>query len=127
MTENVLKFSASVVSCYMEGEASVIGIGDDKNFPENYIIITRFDDGGVDESIGVSTNRSDGEVSGSVMAVSLNKYFFDVFIRPDREADIGASHILVDLSSAEFDFHIFSDYLCNIFLGSSAKLVIADS
>ena len=46
--DNIYTFKASIVNCYTENDVVVIGVGDDPTSPQNYLILSRFDDGEVD-------------------------------------------------------------------------------
>ena len=59
---NEMIFLASIIECYTENDVLIIGAGDDEFYPDNYIVVSRFDDGDVDGSIGIQTNISEVEV-----------------------------------------------------------------
>lgn len=65
---SIINFSANFVSCYTEYNVPVIGIGDDPEEPEHYIIISRFIDKNetIDEAIGLQGYFLDAEVSNAI-------------------------------------------------------------
>ncbi|WP_218057365.1 hypothetical protein, partial [Gilliamella sp. Fer1-1] len=50
-----VRFLATTVNCYTEDEVLIIGTGNDPVSPNHYLILSRFDDGEVDKSIGIQT------------------------------------------------------------------------
>ncbi|EPJ3766693.1 hypothetical protein NPI25_004190, partial [Providencia stuartii] len=72
--DNIYTFKASIVNCYTENDVVVIGVGDDPTSPQNYLILSRFDDGEVDDSIGIQTSLSEREYSNAIDKIILRKY-----------------------------------------------------
>lgn len=121
---NEVKFTASVVNCYTEDYVLVMGIGDDPTEPENYLIISRFDDGEIDDSIGIQTHLSEMETSNAIEKVILNRTNFIVDIKEGKEEKVNASRIVVTLNNDNINYSLFESYLNNVFSGSSVDLII---
>jgi hypothetical protein len=124
MNKDTFRFSASVVNCYTEGGAHIIGIGDDPTIPEKFLILSRFDDGDVDESIGLSSTVTDREVSNCIKAVNISSKEITVSIKENRSEDVGASIFVADLTRSQFDFDTLTDFIAKIFSGSSTEVSI---
>ncbi len=121
---NEVKFTASVVNYYTEDDVLVMGIGDDPTEPENYLIISRFDDGEIDDSIGIQTHLSEMETSNAIEKVILNRTNFIVDIKAGKEEKVKASRIVVTLSNDNINYSLFESYLNDVFSGSSVDLII---
>ncbi|MBP9643664.1 MAG: hypothetical protein KBE15_09295 [Budvicia sp.] len=101
-----------------------MGIGDDPTEPENYLIISRFDDGEIDDSIGIQTHLSEMETSNAIEKVILNRTNFIVDIKAGKEEKVKASRIVVTLSNDNINYSLFESYLNDVFSGSSVDLII---
>ncbi len=121
---NEVKFTASVVNYYTEDDVLVMGIGDDPTEPENYLIISRFDDGEIDDSIGIQTHLSEMETSNAIEKVILNRTNFIVDIKAGKEEKVKASRIVVTLNNDNINYSLFESYLNDVFSGSSVDLII---
>lgn len=121
---NEVKFTASVVNYYTEDDVLVMGIGDDPTEPENYLIISRFDDGEIDDSIGIQTHLSEMETSNAIEKVILNRTNFIVDIKEGKEEKVNASRIVVTLNNDNINYSLFESYLNDVFSGSSVDLII---
>lgn len=121
---NEVKFTASVVNYYTEDDVLVMGIGDDPTEPENYLIISRFDDGEIDDSIGIQTHLSEMETSNAIEKVILNRTNFIVDIKAGKEEKVNASRIVVTLNNDNINYSLFQSYLNDVFSGSSVDLII---
>lgn len=121
---NEVKFTASVVNYYTEDDVLVMGIGDDPTEPENYLIISRFDDGEIDDSIGIQTHLSEMETSNAIEKVILNRTNFIVDIKAGKEEKVNASRIVVTLNNDNINYSLFESYLNDVFSGSSVDLII---
>lgn len=119
---NEVKFTASVVNCYTEDDVLVMGIGDDPTEPENYLIISRFDDGEIDDSIGIQTHLSEMETSNAIEKVILNRTNFIVDIKAGKEEKVKASRIVVTFSNDNIDYVRLKNHLSDIFFGSSVSI-----
>lgn len=119
---NEVKFTASVVNCYTEDDVLVMGIGDDPTEPENYLIISRFDDGEIDDSIGIQTHLSEMETSNAIEKVILNRTNFIVDIKAGKEEKVNASRIVVTFSNDNIDYVRLKNHLSDIFFGSSVSI-----
>ncbi|GKX49911.1 hypothetical protein [Budvicia aquatica] len=119
---NEVKFTASVVNYYTEDDVLVMGIGDDPTEPENYLIISRFDDGEIDDSIGIQTHLSEMETSNAIEKVILNRTNFIVDIKAGKEEKVKASRIVVTFSNDNIDYVRLKNHLSDIFFGSSVSI-----
>lgn len=113
-----------MVNCYTEDDVLVMGIGDDPTEPENYLIISRFDDGEIDDSIGIQTHLSEMETSNAIEKVILNRTNFIVDIKAGKEEKVNASRIVVTLNNDNINYSLFESYLNDVFSGSSVDLII---
>ena len=70
---SINKFRAIIINCTDEDDVLTVGIGDDENDPDNFIIIGRFDEDDlpVDECIGFQSDTTDYEISDAVTSVTL--------------------------------------------------------
>lgn len=57
------RFFATTINRYTENDVLIIGIGNHPTSPDRYLIILRFDDGEIDDSIAIQTNKSTMEVT----------------------------------------------------------------
>lgn len=122
--DNIYTFKASIVNCYTENDVLVIGIGDDPISPQNYLILSRFDDGEVDDSIGIQTSLSEREYSNTIDKIILGKYTLKIEIKTDKIKDVGFSNILVYLNAEHFNYRTLKEYIDTIFHDSSATVII---
>ncbi|EMI5493053.1 hypothetical protein REJ26_004245 [Providencia stuartii] len=123
---NQIIFKASIANCYTENDVVIIGIGDDPITPKNYLIISRFDDGDIDDSIGIQTHLSEREYSNIIDKVILGRGTLKVKIKPNKIKDIGFSSISVFLYNDKIDHITFKEYINNIFHKSSVKVKFED-
>jgi hypothetical protein len=112
------------VNCYTEGGAHIIGIGDDPATPEKFFILSRFDDGDVDESIGFSSTVTEREVPNCIKAVNISSKEITVAIRENKSGDVGASTFVADLTRSDLDFDSLTTFVEKIFSGSSTEVSI---
>lgn len=122
---NEIRFIGSAVNCYTENDVIIIGVGDDSISPRNYIVISRFDDGEIDNSIGIQTHLSEIEIPNAIEKVALCINNLVVTIRPKKEHEVNASIIDITLSDNGIDYSLLKKYLHDIFHGSSTNLIIS--
>ncbi|MGG4606745.1 hypothetical protein [Providencia sp. Me31A] len=123
---NQIIFKASIANCYTENDVVIIGIGDDPITPKNYLIISRFDDGDIDDSIGIQTHLSEREYSNIIDKVILGRDTLKVNIKPNKIKDIGFSSISAFLYNDKIDHITLKEYISNIFHKSSVKVKFED-
>ncbi|MBC2214027.1 hypothetical protein HCA87_00455 [Listeria welshimeri] len=128
MDDRQLIFDATIINCYTENDVVTIGIGDDEIAPNNYIIISRLDEDGVDtnDSIGFQTSESSREYSNAINLVKVKKHLIEVRITEDKVKEIGVSVIKISFNPNKVDMNLFFNYLRNIFIGSSVIINITD-
>ncbi|MER5123100.1 hypothetical protein KDV41_21095, partial [Providencia stuartii] len=107
-----------------ENDVVVIGVGDDPTSPQNYLILSRFDDGEVDDSIGIQTSLSEREYSNAIDKITLEKNTLKIEIKTDKIKDVRFSNILVYLNAEHFNYRTLKEYIDTIFHDSSATAII---
>nr|WP_306463351.1 hypothetical protein [Providencia stuartii] len=122
--DNIYTFKASIVNCYTENDVVVIGVGDDPTSPQNYLILSRFDDGEVDDSIGIQTSLSEREYSNAIDKITLEKNTLKIEIKTDKIKDVRFSNILVYLNADHLNYSTLKEYIDTIFHDSSATVII---
>ncbi|HEJ9412598.1 TPA: hypothetical protein SMM66_001184 [Proteus mirabilis] len=122
--DNIYTFKASIVNCNTENDVVVIGVGDDLTSPQNYLILSRFDDGEVDDSIGIQTSLSEKEYSNAIDKIILGKYNLKIEIKTDKIEDVRFSNILVHLNAEHFNYRTLKEYIDTIFHDSSVIVII---
>lgn len=117
MTEEIT-FTATEVNCYVEDDVTIIGIGDDAVSPEHFIILSRFDeeDEDIDNSIGLMTYLSDIEAINMLEKIILDRKNITFVLK-------NALVITIHLDIEDNHFVQLNDYLQQILLGSSIKLI----
>ncbi len=117
MTEEIT-FTATEVNCYVEDDVTIIGIGDDAVSPEHFIILSRFDeeDEDIDNSIGLMTYLSDIEAINMLEKITLDRKNITFVLK-------NALVITIHLDIEDNHFVQLNDYLQQILLGSSIKLI----
>ncbi|PIT58734.1 hypothetical protein [Snodgrassella alvi] len=117
-----IRFFASVLSCYTENDVLTIGIGNDPILPDRYLIISRFDDGEIDDSIGIQTYISEIEVANAIENIVLKKNSFTIDIKKKKENEVCARKIIINFDN--IDTNLLVKYINEIFLNSSVKVII---
>ena len=77
----------STIFCYYN--KLIIGIGNHLTSPDRYLIISRFDDGEIDDSIAIQTNKSTMEVANAINYLLVEKNALTVEIKADIEHLVG--------------------------------------
>ena len=72
-----ITFFGTAINCYTENDVLIIGIGNDKVSPNQYLIISKLDEDEIGESIGIQTYLSDIEVVNAIDSLILK---FDYLI-----------------------------------------------
>lgn len=123
-----IKFSATFTNCYTEHGVPVIGIGDDPESPENYIIISQFIDKNesIDESIGLQGHFINNEISNAIKRIKLSKEHLTINIREDKEKKIGVNTIDISLYITSEMFDELSKYIENIFDKSTSLIELSN-
>lgn len=115
-------FKAIEVNCYTEIDVTVIGIGDDPDTPDNFIILSRFDeDEDIDNSIGLMTHLSDVELINSIKRIELERQKIVFHLKPNEQNKEVA--ISIDLDIDDNHFAHLHEYLLLILQGSSIQLI----
>lgn len=127
--ESVVRFSANFINCYTEDDVPVIGIGDDPNEPEHYIIISQFIDidESIDESIGFQGHFFDAEVSNAISKLELNKNQLLINIKSDKVEKIKAHKIHIKIDVSKEKFQLLIEYIQNIFSQSTVVIEITNT
>ncbi|MCO6539671.1 MAG: hypothetical protein J6569_06010 [Gilliamella sp.] len=124
MINNEIKFLATNINCYTEDQVLIIGISNDLIFPNNYLILSRFDEdeGDVDESIGIQTHLTEIEVAKAVKSIVLKKNTLTIEINKHKTEQIQAKKIIIEFN--ELDNTLLIKYINDIFSDSSATVII---
>ncbi|CAI2112032.1 Uncharacterised protein [Serratia fonticola] len=121
---NEIRFLASTVNCYTENDVLIIGAGDDPVSPNSYLIISRLDDGDIDESIGIQTHLSEMEVSNAISDIFLSEHELVVKIKENKSTEVNTSRMVVLLDNSTTDLKSLEKYVNKIFSGSTANIEI---
>lgn len=124
MINNEIKFLATNINCYTEDQVLIIGISNDLIFPNNYLILSRFDEdeGDVDESIGIQTHLTEIEVAKAVKSIVLKKNTLTIEINKHKTEQIQAKKIIIEFN--ELDNTLLIKYINDIFSDSLATVII---
>lgn len=121
------KIKASFINCYIENEVTIIGISDNPINPQNYLIISRFDDNNdIDNSIEIQTHLSEQKFSNVISKIIINKTTLNINIKPNKIKEVEFSNILVSFSSNKINYILLKQYINNIFYTSSVILLLED-
>lgn len=121
-----VEFYARAINCFEEDGVKVIGVGSGSSDPDAFIIISRFDEGSVDESIGIQTHLTDYEVPGAIKELSLDGDFFIIYINDRSQSSLKASSIRISLAEITDGFSIvqLEKSILDVFSGSSAQIIV---
>ena len=100
----------------------IVGIGNHPISPDCYLIISRFDDGEIDDAIGIQTNNSTMEVANAISNLFLRKNSLTVEIKADKQHLVGEQTLTAEFTDQNITLLI--KYIKKIFLGSSVNLSI---
>ena len=116
------RFFATTINCYTENDVLIIGIGNHPTSPDRYLIISRFDDGEIDDSIAIQTNKSTMEAANAINYLLVEKNALTVEIKADKQPLVGEQKLIAEF--ADQDIALLEEYIKNIFLGSSVNISI---
>ncbi len=111
-----IRFTATEVNCYVEDDVTIIGIGDDVVSPDHFIILSRFDEEDIDNSIGLMTHLSDIEAINTLVKITLDRKNIILTLKNNVV-------ITIYLDIEDNHFIQLNDYLQQILQGSSIKLI----
>lgn len=120
--EQEARFFATIINCYTENDVLMIGIGNHPTSLDRYLIISRFDDGEIDDSIAIQTNKSTMEVANAINYLLLEKNALTVEIKADKQHLVGEQKLIAEF--VDQDIPLLEKYIKNIFLGSSVNISI---
>lgn len=115
-------FFATTINCYTENDVLIVGIGNHPISPDRYLIISRFDDGEIDDAIGIQTNNSTMEVANAISNLFLQKNSLTVEIKADKQHLVGEQRLTAEFTDQ--NIALLTEYIKNIFLDSSVNLSI---
>lgn len=119
-----ISINATAINCYDENGITVVGVEDNIKLLKKYLIISRFNDEKIDDSIGVLTHLCEIEFHNAIARVTLSRNFFNIDIDQKRVKEVGVSSIEVALFCSDMNYELLKEYLNKIFTGSSTKLII---
>ena len=117
-----ITFLGTVINCYTENDVLIIGIGNDKISPNQYLIISKLDEDEIGESIGIQTYLSDIEIVNAIDSLVLKFNYLIINIKRNKENEVGARKIIVKFR--DIDLVLLAKYINDIFLNSSATMEI---
>lgn len=120
--EQEARFFATIINCYTENDVLMIGIGNHPTSLDRYLIISRFDDGEIDDSIAIQTNKLTMEVANAIKYLLLEKNALTVEIKADKQHLVGEQKLIAEF--VDQDIPLLEKYIKNIFLGSSVNISI---
>lgn len=115
-------FLGTVINCYTENDILIIGIGNDKISPNQYLIISKLEEDEIGESIGIQTYLSDIEIVNAIDSLVLKFNYLIINIKRNKENEVGARKIIVKFR--DIDLVLLAKYINDIFLNSSATMEI---
>jgi hypothetical protein len=117
-----VRFLATTVNCYTEDEVLIIGMGNDPVSPDHYLILSRFNDGEVDKSIGIQTHLTEMEISSAINSIVLKANILTIAINKHKVDEVKVKKIVVEFG--QIDQTLLIKYINDIFLNSSVKVMI---
>ena len=117
-----ITFFGTVINCYTENDVLIIGIGNDKISPNQYLIISKLDEDEIGESIGIQTYLSDIEIVNAIDSLVLKFNYLIINIKKNKENEVGARKIIVKFK--DIDLVLLAKYINDIFLNSSVTIEI---
>ena len=117
-----ITFFGTAINCYTENDVLIIGIGNDKVSPNQYLIISKLDEDEIGESIGIQTYLSDIEIVNAIDSLVLKFNYLIINIKRNKENEVGARKIIVKFK--DIDLVLLAKYINDIFLNSSVTLEI---
>ncbi|MGE9657842.1 hypothetical protein ACQP6C_05030 [Snodgrassella alvi] len=117
-----ITFLGTVINCYTENDILIIGIGNDKISPNQYLIISKLEEDEIGESIGIQTYLSDIEIVNAIDSLVLKFNYLIINIKRNKENEVGARKIIVKFR--DIDLVLLAKYINDIFLNSSATMEI---
>lgn len=115
-------FFATTINCYTENDVLIVGIGNHAISPDRYLIISRFDEGEIDDAIGIQTNNSTMEVANAISNLFLQQNSLTVEIKADKQYLVGEQRLTAEFTNQ--NIALLTEYIKKIFLGSSVNLSI---
>ena len=115
-------FLGTVINCYTENDVLIIGIGNDKISPNQYLIISKLNEDEIGESIGIQTYLSDIEIVNAIDSLVLKFNYLIINIKRNKENEVGARKIIVKFK--DIDLVLLAKYINDIFLNSSVTIEI---
>ena len=117
-----ITFLGTVINCYTENDILIIGIGNDKISPNQYLIISKLEEDEIGESIGIQTYLSDIEIVNAIDSLVLKFNYLIINIKRNKENEVGARKIIVKFR--DIDLVLLAKYINDIFLNSSVTIEI---
>ena len=117
-----ITFFGTVINCYTENDVLIIGIGNDKISPNQYLIISKLDEDEIGESIGIQTYLSEIEIVNAIDSLVLKFNYLIINIKKNKENEVGARKIIVKFK--DIDLVLLAKYINDIFLNSSVTMEI---
>lgn len=117
-----ISFFANFVNCYTENNVSVIGVGDDPNEPEHYIIISQFieEDEDINNSIDLEGHFFNGVICGAIKYIGLKRN--NLLIRLCENKSIGIDKIEISLNISTKKLKSLVEYINKIFSQSNIEI-----
>jgi len=117
-----ITFLATVINCYTENDVLIIGIGNDRVLPNQYLIISKLDEDEIGEYIGIQTYLSDIEVANAIDSLVLKFNYLIINIKRNKENEVGVRKIIIKFK--DIDPVLLVKYINDIFFSSSVTMKI---
>ena len=117
-----ITFLGTVINCYTENDILIIGIGNDKISPNQYLIISKLEEDEIGESIGIQTYLSDIEIVNAIDSLVLKFNYLIINIKRNKENEVGVRKIIIKFK--DIDPVLLVKYINDIFFSSSVTMKI---
>ncbi|WP_456310931.1 hypothetical protein [Serratia proteamaculans] len=119
------KINAVFINCIDEDDVLMLAIGDDKQDPKNFFIISRFDEEGlsVDECIGFQNENTSFEIPSAIESIELSKSELIITLNDDAAEKSGTKKIQSTFNHLT-DPAVIEDFLHVIFADASTEFII---
>ncbi|MEN5018617.1 hypothetical protein ABEH87_19985 [Erwinia sp. Eh17-17] len=119
------KFNAVCIECIDEDDVLTLAVGDDKHCPENFFIISKFDEENLstDDCIGFQSESTPFEIPSAIESVELSCRDLVITLNDDAAKIAGFKKTQALLNQAE-DINKIKEYLQAIFEDSRAQCIL---
>ncbi|WP_414501891.1 hypothetical protein [Zymobacter sp. IVIA_5232.4 C2] len=110
--QDIHRFEATSVSCFSENGVDIIGLSDDDQEPEHFVVLMQMREEGIpgEQSIEMQTEATGRPVTGSFMAVRLAGHHMQVALTEEWQELLGYGTIEVILPERH-EHQLLAQYL----------------